>query len=181
MYGASRLRLLCITLCMGILALGQSIDSWATQAISETALKAVLLYKIPRFIYWPAAVSDLKICVFQEPDFAQALEKLSQQSTGARPIHTLRLTNLADIARCQLIFIPRKMSAQLGGILKKLARSRAVTVSDIEGFARAGGMIEFAPKPSGKGMKILINLPVAKRKKIRFNAQLLRLATILRS
>ncbi len=179
MYGASRLRQLCITLCMGALVLQTPNDCRAIHTISAMALKAVLLYKLPRFIYWPAEISDLEICVFQDPDLTKALEKLARRSLDRRSIRIRPLTDLDDIKACQLIFIPRERDISLEELLKKLTRSRAVTVSDIEGFARAGGIVEFAPKPNGKGMRILINLSAAKQKQIRFNAQLLRLATLL--
>ena len=59
-------------------------------------------------------------------------------------------------------------------------RAQVVTVSDIDGFARAGGMVELAQNPDGSGaLSILINRRAAQEQRVQFNAQLLRLATIV--
>jgi len=52
-----------------------------------------------------------------------------------------------------------------------------ITVSDIAGFARAGGMIELPLE--GERVGIVINRRTAQKKGFEFNAQLLRLARVI--
>lgn len=52
-----------------------------------------------------------------------------------------------------------------------------MTVSDIPGFARSGGMIELPLE--GERIAIVINRRSAQKKAIEFNAQLLRLARVI--
>lgn len=77
------------------------------------------------------------------------------------------------------MFISRSESFNLGEVLKKIVKPSLVTVSDIEGFARAGGMVEFALSDKGAGVSILINRKAAQKQDIEFNAQLLRLAIVV--
>ena len=66
------------------------------------------------------------------------------------------------------------------GLLRQLGRAQVVTVSDIDGFARAGGMVELAVNPEGGNLlNILINRKAAQAQNIQFNAQLLRLARVV--
>ena len=63
---------------------------------------------------------------------------------------------------------------------RQLGRAQVVTVSDIDGFARAGGMVELAVNPEGGNLlNILINRKAAQAQNIQFNAQLLRLARVV--
>ncbi len=52
-----------------------------------------------------------------------------------------------------------------------------MTVSDIPGFARAGGMIELPLE--GERVAIVLNRRAAQSRGIEFNAQLLRLARVI--
>jgi hypothetical protein len=54
-----------------------------------------------------------------------------------------------------------------------------VTVSEISGFAKAGGMVELSLGGAGSPVAILINRQSARQKSIEFNAQLLRLAKVV--
>jgi len=52
-------------------------------------------------------------------------------------------------------------------------------VSDIAGFAKAGGMVEFSLGGEGAAVSILVNRKSAQKQSIEFNAQLLRLAKVV--
>jgi hypothetical protein len=64
-------------------------------------------------------------------------------------------------------------------LLRRIQGRRLVTVSDIEGFAQSGGIVEFSLRSDGSGVLILINRKAAQKQGIEFNAQLLRLARIV--
>jgi hypothetical protein len=91
----------------------------------------------------------------------------------------VRLGNGGETSDCEFLFVSRSEAAQLDAVLRRPAKSGVVTVSDIEGFARAGGMVEFAVGEKGAAVGILINRKAAQRAGIEFNAQLLRLATVV--
>lgn len=142
---------------------------------TEYALKAVLYYRLSQFVYWPddkPAPKPMSLCVVGKNPFGNALTQLNQSSGNAE----IQLAP-GDIAACQMIFIPRSEAANLASWLERAAPRQLVTVSDIPGFARAGGMIELPLE--GERVGIVINRRTAQKKGFEFNAQLLRLARII--
>lgn len=149
--------------------------------VSEYAVKSALLFRLPQFVYQPDQVRDafLEICLLGSNPFGGALEKLAQAPVEGRPVRLLKLGSAADAGGCDFVFITRSETGNLEGILRRLGIHPAVTVSDIEGFARAGGMVEFALGSEGAAISILINRKAAQKQGIEFNAQLLRLAKMV--
>jgi hypothetical protein len=150
-------------------------------AVSEQALKAVLFYKLPLFVY--AGTSDkrqpINICTLGEAPLGEAAEKLPSTLADGRRVNLRTLSAAVDADDCQYVFIGRSETVRLDSLLRRLSGRRVVTVSDIEGFAEAGGMVEFTLRPDGSGLLILINRKAAQKQGIEFNAQLLRLAKIV--
>lgn len=149
--------------------------------VSEYAVKSALLFRLPQFVYRPDNADDplMTICLLGSNPFGGALEKLAQAPIDGRRIWYRKLSSMAEANACDFIFISRSEVANLDNILRVLGRSSVVTVSDIAGFARAGGMVEFALAPDGAAVGILINRKAAQKQSIEFNAQLLRLARVV--
>jgi len=142
------------------------------QDVSEYGMKAVLFYRLSQFIYWPGAEkapSPLVLCVVGKNPFGNAISQLNQGDPGI----DIRLTP-SEPGACHLLFIARSESGTLDAWLSRTEGKRIVTVSDIAGFARAGGMVELPLE--GERVAIVINRRIAQRKGFEFNAQLLRLA-----
>lgn len=150
--------------------------------VPEYAVKSALLYKLPRFVYLPRPEGGTRIqmCVLGKNPFGGALARLAQSPIDGRSVQLLQPERADQALDCDFVFIARSESAQLRSILATLDWAPVVTVSDIEGFARAGGMVELALHPDDdESLSILINRRAAQAHNIRFNAQLLRLARIV--
>jgi len=149
--------------------------------VAEYALKSTLLFKLPQFVY--RASSDtgqpLSICLLGTNPFGGAPEKLAQSPIGGRSVRYQRIAAVVDAGDCDFVFISRSESGNLDGVLRRLSAYPVVTVSDIEGFARTGGMVEFALGGEGAAVSIHLNRKAAARQGIEFNAQLLRLAKVI--
>jgi hypothetical protein len=150
-------------------------------AVSEYAVKAVLFFKLPQFVYLPEGRRGqaLTVCAMGDHPVSGALDKLSRTTPEGRAATFLNVDTTGEAARCDFLFVTRAEVNTYESILQHLGGSRVVTVSDIVGFAKNGGMIEFAPNPDGNGVQILVNRKAARRQGIEFNAQLLRLARII--
>lgn len=138
-------------------------------------MKAVLFYRLSQFIYWPGeekAPSPLVLCIVGKNPFGTTINQLSPGGGGI----DLRLAP-SDPGACHLLFISRSETGSLEGWLGRTEGKRIVTVSDITGFARAGGMIELPLE--GERVSIVINRRTAQKKGFEFNAQLLRLARMI--
>lgn len=178
------LNLLGWLLALGSLALPTTTLAQTSPAAAEYAIKSALLFKLPRFIYLPKLADDtaLQLCVVGESPFGSALEKLSKTPIDGRKIEVRQFAHGKLALDCHLLFIARSETDHLASILKQLEQVPTVTISDIAGFAKAGGMVEMALNPgSGSALNILINRKVAQARHIDFNAQLLRLASLVES
>jgi len=157
----------------------------AAQATPSTlAIKAALLFKLPRFVYLAhqEGSTTLTLCILGSNPFGQALQSLTQTPIDNRTIQLRTPRSTEDTQECDLLFLPDSANTRkaLPMHLQALADHPILTVSDIPGFARAGGMVELADHPDGQGkVEIVINQAAAANQGISFNAQLLRLATLL--
>lgn len=167
-------------LLVGCLALPATAD---TGAVSEYAIKAVLFYKLPQFVYLPGSAKAGEraaiLCGLGEHPVVDALEKLADSPIQSRVAAYRSVDGAAGAGHCDLVFIAGDQADNLDGILYRLKDKGVVTVSDIPGFAKTGGMVEFARHPEKDGVQILINRKAAQKLGIEFNAQLLRLARIV--
>lgn len=177
------------SLLLGMMLLfgaGPAAHAQPAGAVSEDVLKAVLLFKLPLYIQHDddkaMAVDpprDLVICVLGRTTISETLKQLAQTPVEGRSVD-LRLFRAAEQAHaCDLIFVARSETVRLDQHLSSFAAWPAVTVSDIPGFAAAGGMVEFALRGDGPGLSILINRGAALERGLEFSAQLLRLARIV--
>lgn len=168
-----RLLLRCLALWLG-LGVGHAVPAQADD-VSEYGVKAVLFYRLSQFVYWSTearAPTPTVLCVVGKNPFGSAISQIAQPGANV----DIRIAP-TDPTPCHLLFISRSEAGQLDAWLSRADNRRAVTVSDIPGFAQAGGMIEL-PLEAGR-VSIVINRKAAQKKGIEFNAQLLRLARVI--
>jgi hypothetical protein len=159
-------------LALSALALAQ------TAPVAEYAIKSALLFKLPQFIYRPepAREQPLVICLLGSNPFGAVPDKLASAPIDGRSVKFQKLSGTTEAKVCELVFIARSESGNLETILRQLSGLIIVTVSDIDGFAKSGGMVEFSLGGEGSAVNILINRKAAQKQHLEFNAQLLRLA-----
>lgn len=144
-------------------------------AVSEYSLKAVLLLRLPQFIYWPQSdkpPATINLCVQGSNPFGGLLQQVARSPGVATEIRFL--DSGATYAGCDLLFVSRSESTQVDSLLQRVEGRRLVTVSDIPGFVRAGGMVELVV--AGDKIGLTLNRRGAQRRGFDFNAQLLNLA-----
>lgn len=165
-------------LCGGILAWGLAgsfgVGLVRADDISEYGLKAVLFYRLPQFVYWPEGrlPQPAVLCVAGQTPLTVPLGQLPQGDGGLiiRQVGT-------DLAGCHQLYIARSERGNLDAWLQRADPRGVLTVSDIPGFARYGGMVELVLDNGRVGM--LINRRAAQRRNLDFNAQVLRLARLI--
>jgi len=150
-------------------------------AVSEQTLKAVLFYKLPLFVYHAGSdkQAQIGICTLGDAPLGNAVEKLPATLADGRRVEFKAIQGAGDVGECEFVFIGRSENGRLDSLLRRFQGRRLVTVSDIEGFALAGGMVEFSLRSDSPRIQILINRKAAQKQGIEFNAQLLRLAKVI--
>ncbi len=115
---------------------------------SEYTIKAAFLERFTRFIEWPdvSAVSDTTesfvLGVIGENPFGSILEQLyATQKIKNKEVEIQSLSNLDEISGCHLLFISKSKEKELSKILSLTKDKPILTISDANGFAENGVLI----------------------------------------
>lgn len=160
-----------------------SVRNASAQSIPlEYQVKAAFLYQFSKFIEWPTHAFDatrntLCIGVLTGGPMASALQSIEGKETKGRRVVVKRLTADDEIELCHILFIGRETEGRLTDILSRLKGTSTVTVSDIDGFATRGGMINLIMVDNK--VQFEINVTAVERAKLQFSSHLLRLAKIV--
>jgi hypothetical protein len=82
------------------------------------------------------------------------------------------------LKNCQIVFISPSEKQRFGQILESLKDSKTLTVSEIEGFAEQGGIINFVSERNK--VRFEINPEAARSKGLTISSELLKLARVVK-
>jgi hypothetical protein len=155
----------------------------AEDSPQEYQLKLAFMVNFARFITWPdesftPAQPQLTLCVLGKNPFGNALGGIEGKKVGDRTLKVKQLEALGKEQQCHLLFISQSEAGSLASLEPALGRRPVVTVSDIPGFAVAGGSIEFVVKD--EKLAFIINNSVMKDRGVQAGSALLNLAAAIR-
>ncbi len=190
------LRLISILLLLAFTSLNvmgeRSVD--AAQDIDRDramAVRAALILNFAKFVEWPGDAFDspddpLVIGVWNEPEFAEVLERtVRNQSVDNRRVIVRRLESSSDeplpslhsLRHCHVLSMAKSPRERQAELLKRIRESSILTVAEVDGFARRGGMIELDLVDARYTFRI--NPKAAERAGLKLSSRLLALATII--
>jgi len=151
-----------------------------TVKLSENEVKASYLYNFAKYVEWPAAVfprenSPLTICIVGKSPMNEVIESLAGKSIKNRRLVIRQFSRIEDLSDCNILFINATVKTSITQILASATSRPILTVSDQNGFAAAGGMIEYVPV--GSKIRFKINNRAAKQVNLQISSHLLRLST----
>lgn len=170
----------CCTFILGLL-LGLC-DVRAEDAVAEYSIKAVFLYNFARFTEWPdsafpAPDSPLSVCILGQDPFADELDQIKGRTVHGRKLLLKRQRKTAGVKQCHVLFVSGSEEKRLSEILDQVEGWPVLTVGDMEGFAEAGGAINFTK--IGNRIRFEINPTAAKASGITLSSKLLSLAHLV--
>ncbi|HXT10993.1 MAG TPA: YfiR family protein [Candidatus Angelobacter sp.] len=150
----------------------------------EYEIKAAYLYNFINYIDWPedafpAPGGTITIGIVGQSPFDAALEVLNGKQIKGRTVALKQITDTKELDQCQIVFINSSEKARLPELLEKLKDSRALTVSEIDGFAQQGGIINFISEHNK--VRFEINPDAARRLGLNISSELLKLAKVVKS
>jgi hypothetical protein len=153
--------------------------AWGQSKPTEYEVKAAFLFNFARFVEWPEQTPQdtLHICIVGEDRFGAAFAAVTAQSKSQQPILVHVFDGDTDLPLCHILFVSGSEKRRLASILKRAGTRPVLTVSDLDGFAKAGGMIGFVLRKNK--IRFQINNAAAARSKLTLSAKLLRLAEIV--
>jgi hypothetical protein len=160
---------------------------------TEYEVEAAYLSNFGRFVEWPARAGAASgqsgagpsnagpfyVCVLGQDPFGSLLDAaLKGETIGAAPIVAKRIAGPEEAAGCRILFVSSSKDSQLNAILAALGTSNILTVGEMPGFTRRGGMIQFVV--SANRVRFEINLTAAQRAGLTLSSELLKVAVAIR-
>ncbi|MEO7209038.1 MAG: YfiR family protein [Steroidobacteraceae bacterium] len=155
----------------------------AADAPTENQVQAVFLFNFTRFVEWPpqtfAAPSDPFVIgiVGSDPFGARLDEAVRNEQINGHILTVRRFRSISEVDNCQILFIDRSEIGRLGQILAALDHHSTLTVSEADGAAQHGVMIQFATENSR--IRLRINVDSARAVGLTISSKLLRPAKII--
>jgi len=152
----------------------------AEDSAQEYQLKAAFLVNFARFITWPESSfssepQELIFCVVGKNPFGSALLAAEAKKINGRKPKVVYVDSLQKVPACHLLFIGKSENTEVAAsMLERFGKQAVVTVSDMPGFANAGGSIEFVLKENR--LSFIINHSAMKQQGVQTSASLLNLA-----
>ena len=147
---------------------------------NEYQVKATYLYNFGRFVKWPETApagkgDSFSVCVLGQDPFGPILDAtLAGEALDGKPVVLRRLAKPHGAGECRILFISSTEEKHLKEILNELNESGVLTVSDMPGFTRRGGMIQFVLE--GDRVRFEINLASAESSRLVLSSELLKVA-----
>jgi hypothetical protein len=142
----------------------------------EYRIKAAAIYRLALFVEWPEGsfesdASPLVLGILGEDPFGEILERTFEgKRVHGRRIQIRRGAALDDIGGAQVVFVSASEKEGIGKIIQKIDGSRVLMLSDLDGFAEQGG--HFSLPLIDNKVRLKMNVDLAKRTKLKFDAQI---------
>jgi hypothetical protein len=147
-------------------------------AESESAVKAAFIYNFTKYTEWPPEGGNtLQLCLVgrADPLLSAVKELQGKQSQGRRiVVRSVVEPETGALNDCRVIIVGASEEGHLADILRNAEKHPALTVSEIDRFIDAGGMIGLVV--NNARVQFEINAGAAARANLKFSAQMLKLA-----
>jgi hypothetical protein len=150
----------------------------------EQQIKAGLLYNFLKYTQWPAERAQrtgaaIKVCLLGGDPFDGHLQPMAGRTVNEHVIEVRNVRTMADVDDCSLLFVHADQKENWPELQKALAGKSVLTVSDFQGFALSGGMIEFTR--TANRISVTINTEPINSANLQVEDRLLRLASVVRA
>jgi hypothetical protein len=167
---------------LGTLLLLAHVQCWPQEA-SESQVKAAYLYNFVKFIEWPLAdvpqgANPIRLCVLEDKGFEQTLRQVvNGKLIGLHPVTVTQLNAAGQARGCQILFIALSHRKDASHALEELRDTSVVTVGEMDGFIKAGGIINFVLDDDH--VRFQVNEKAAARAGLRVSSRLLSVAKLV--
>lgn len=115
-------------------------------------MQSVFIYNFTKYIQWPEPYrqGDFVIGVLggNAAITSELQEMARSKRAGNQPIVVKEFGSPGEISRCHILFIPENKSTQISQALSKIGSNSTLVVTEKEGYARKGAVINFVIRDS---------------------------------
>lgn len=184
---ATRFALQVVAALVLVSLLAFSRGGWAQPSLPEPGeggqIKALFLYNFANFVRWPekafaASPDRLRMCLFGHAELGSFLDQVNGTRIRDKRLQVIRADTLKDIEQgCHILFVSTDKQQYLPVLFDSIQHIYVLSVSDVEDFARQGGVISIL-RTSDK-LSFEINLDTALRNGLLISSDLLTMARIV--
>jgi hypothetical protein len=165
------------------LALGANAQSSDSSDSSEYLIKAGFIYNFAQLVQWPAAAfpqtdSPIVIGILGSDPFGEIIDRvIENKKLEGRNLVVKRLKRGAALRDCKILFVSSSEATHLEEILQSAKGLPILTIGEMSGFAKRGGIINLTLE--GNRVRFEINIEAAKQANLNISSRLLALARIV--
>jgi YfiR/HmsC-like len=173
-----------IVVLLAVVITAQVVRAEENVQLVEQKIKAGLIYNFLKYTQWPQgsprqAGTTIVVCLFGGDPFDGNLQPMAGRTVNQRSIEIREIGSAADAPACAMLVLNGGRKADWAQLKGALAGKDILTVSDFDGFAESGGMIEFTRIDSRIGVKI--NTDAVTATHLAVEDRLLKLASAMRA
>jgi hypothetical protein len=179
-----RLRLaatgLVLCACLWLAGEGFSVALARDSAVEPQLIKAAFIYNFAKFTRWPERAIEpgstaLTLCIAGEDDLSEVLDRLGGKLVKG---HSLSVQPYKPgLRNCNMVYVAASEHKRLPELTKALSNQPVLTISELPGYARSGGIIELF-RDDGR-IRFIVNLASARTAGLEISPSLLSLATVI--
>ncbi|MFC1650877.1 YfiR family protein [Candidatus Latescibacterota bacterium] len=146
----------------------------------EYRVKSVFIYNFTRYIQWENEneAEPFIIAVLGESPIIEFLMDMAlKKKVGDRKIEILLFKDISEIQASNILFIPHSQSDKVKQILEKTTSTNTLTVSETEGLANKGIIVNF--KLIEENIKFELNTVAAERAELKVGSPLKKIAILV--
>ncbi len=181
--------LFCLLLILSWITMPRTSLSSDSHTPQEHKITALYLYNFLLFVDWPKNVfsgsNTIKVGVYGAPEVYEAIKPMSGKMIKGKMLMISCPTSPGDVDdSLKVLFIGHGGKGVVKKLLQKARGRHILTVSDMEGFVRLGGMVSFKhagdlPKDGQGEKRFVINLPAVDKSGLKIRSRLLRMSHII--
>jgi hypothetical protein len=146
---------------------------------AEYDVKMGFIYNFAGFVTWPPEAfnsSDnlLQFCFASDHPAANVLFQLNDQPIQGRTMKVRKVESEINTEQCHILFFGTDNKTYIRHALAMLRGQHVLTIGEVDGFARMGGVINFFNQ--NNKLRFEVNIDAAQREDLKFSAQILQSA-----
>jgi hypothetical protein len=160
------------------------ISAAQSEALTENQIKAGFLYNFTKFVEWPpdsfvdSNVPTVVGVVGDTPITSLVTGAAEGRTVNGRAVIVKQFKLGQDLRGCQILFVSASEEKHMAQILDAIRGSSVLTVSESDGFAESGGVINFFVE--GNKVRLEINLEAASRARLKISAKVIGVARLVK-
>lgn len=149
------------------------------RAVDEASVVVAYLYNFGKFVEWPAEAfalpeANIRYCFYGEDSLVSVTDTLADKRVKDHPLEVVHIKRGGSLEGCHLLYVDASERLYIRPLLNLTRNMPLLTVSEIDGFAAAGGIIGLVY--ADNKLKFEINSAAAAQARLRVSSQLLMLA-----